>query len=254
MNKRSPEADERPISRRSGSHLALCGMTYKVANRRLEREAAFRLTHEAYTRSGLMKPNRYGMRVTPFHLLPTTTVFNALHMGGVIHTMSLVCNSEHGLPAQGLYAWQIAELQQQGLRLGEVTCLASLYEYFSHARMFHVFVRLVGLMFQFARRHEIQQLVIVVHPRQQSFYERSLGFEQIGGRQACPWVCNQPAVAMTHDFEFCDQHRYRLYDQVYAYRHSSWELQPRPMPPEDRRFFALAAELHADHSRLKESA
>jgi hypothetical protein len=46
---------------------------------------------------------------------------------------------------------------------------------------------------------------------------------------------------MAHDFEFCDQHRYRLYDLVYGYRHSAWELQPRPMDDSDRHYFALPA-------------
>ena len=36
--------------------------------------SAFRLVYEQYLRLGLMKPNLHRMRVTPYHLLPTTEV------------------------------------------------------------------------------------------------------------------------------------------------------------------------------------
>src|SRR5690606_3507969 len=48
-----------------------------IAATRAERERAFRLIYDAYVRSGLGTPNAWQMRVTPYHLLPTTTIFNA---------------------------------------------------------------------------------------------------------------------------------------------------------------------------------
>src|SRR5438552_1361440 len=66
------------------------GVAYKVASTRQEREAAFRLVYEAYTGVGLMEPNAYGMRVTPYHLLPTSEVFVAILDGKVICTLSLI--------------------------------------------------------------------------------------------------------------------------------------------------------------------
>jgi hypothetical protein len=48
------------------------GITYKIASCQEEREAAFRLVHDAYVTAELMDPNAYRMRVTPWHLLPTT--------------------------------------------------------------------------------------------------------------------------------------------------------------------------------------
>jgi hypothetical protein len=217
-------------------------VVYGIPVSRRERAAAFRLVHDAYSRSGLMQPNAHRMRVTSHHILPKTAIFNATHDGRVIYTMSMVGNGELGLPADTLYARELHRRRRQWLRLAEVTCLASRQEYFGRSGMLRVFVGLVSLMFQYARHNGVQRLIIVVHPRQQAFYERMLGFRQFGEHQSCPWVCDRPAVGMEHDFERCDRIRYRLYDQIYNRRFQPWELTPRPMPPSDRHFFAAAVE------------
>ena len=70
----------------------------KAADGRDELYGAFQLVYDAYLRSGLTKPNAYGLRVTPYHLLPTTEVFVALDRRKVICTVSLVRDGELGLP------------------------------------------------------------------------------------------------------------------------------------------------------------
>src|SRR5688572_10201296 len=76
-----------------------------IAQSRAEREAAFRLIYGAYLRSGLGIENAHGMRITPFQLLPTTTIFNARlttgpEAGVVFSTVSLVGDGEFGLPLE----------------------------------------------------------------------------------------------------------------------------------------------------------
>ena len=78
--------------------------------------AAFRLVYEQYQRSGLMNPNKCGLRITPYHLLPTTEVLVALERRQVTCTMSLVCDSDNGLPMEAVYPEEIA-----GLRLKELS-------------------------------------------------------------------------------------------------------------------------------------
>src|SRR5262245_36520503 len=70
------------------------GVTYKIAASRPDREAAFRLVYQAYRRVDLMEPNEFGMRVTPYHLLPTSDVFIAMLDEAVICTLSLIGDGE----------------------------------------------------------------------------------------------------------------------------------------------------------------
>ncbi len=49
----------------------------KIADTQEELEACFALLHDAYVAAGFMKPDPSGMRVTPYHALPTTTTLCA---------------------------------------------------------------------------------------------------------------------------------------------------------------------------------
>ena len=62
----------------------------KIAETQDELEACFRLLHDAYVASGFMKPDPSGLRVTPYHALPTTTTLCASFDGEVVGTMSLI--------------------------------------------------------------------------------------------------------------------------------------------------------------------
>ena len=76
---------------------------YKIAANLEERRSAFRLVYESYLRSGLGEPNPYGLRVTPYHLLPTTEVLIAVLRGETFFTMSLVMGMVFQLPLVMLF-------------------------------------------------------------------------------------------------------------------------------------------------------
>src|SRR5262245_55044202 len=99
---------------------------YRVARTRREREAAFRLVYENYIAAGLIEPNSYRMRVTPYHLLPTTNVFVGTRGGEVLCTMTLIADGEMGLPMESIYADEVMRHREQGMYVGEVSCLATL--------------------------------------------------------------------------------------------------------------------------------
>jgi hypothetical protein len=221
------------------------GVTYKVADCREEREAAFRLVYEAYTQAGLMEANQYRMRVTPYHLLPTTDVFIATHRSKVICTLSLIEDGEQGVPMESIYEEEVRELRDQRLYFGEVSCLADMRE--SIADFLPVFGNLSGLVVQHARVIGMDQLLIVVHPRHERFYGRLLGFERIGAEKSYPSVCGKPAIACSHQFDRLDQQRYPLYDQIYGVGYCPWELLSQPMLDADREYFRPAAELSSSY-------
>jgi hypothetical protein len=123
-----------------------------IARRKSEREAAFRLIYNAYVRAGLGVPNEFGMRVTPYHLLPTTTIFVASLRDpdrDVFATVSLVGDGAFGLPLERVYPAEVHQRREQGLSLAEVSCLADRRSDFR--RFFPVFCALNRVMIQFAR-------------------------------------------------------------------------------------------------------
>ncbi len=210
------------------------GVTYKIASCQEEREEAFRLVHDAYVTEGLMEPNAYRMRVTPWHLVPTTDIFVAIYEDEVVYTITLISDDSRSVPMHAIYPDEVDALRAAGGYFAEVSCLASRRGCFSPHKMFDVFVQLVGLMFQYARYNDLQQLLIAVHPRHARFYRRALGFEQIGDLKAYQAVRSNPAVACAHDFARLDLQPYLLYDRVYATRFDWRDLLRQPMLPEQR--------------------
>jgi len=212
---------------------------YKVACGAQECAAAFRLVYNAYLGAGLIDSNPFEMRVTPYQLLSTTDVFVAVCGREVISTVSLVAEGELGLPMEAIYDAEVTQLRADGLRLAEVSALADRRRELS--RTLPVFRNLMRLMVQTARRRGIERLLVAVHPRHAKFYQRVLNFEALGNEKSYPQVRNRPAVALSLDFAQIDRVRPVNYDTFFARSLPDEQLQPRPMSPEDRVHFELAA-------------
>jgi len=163
---------------------------FRVARTRRELRAAYRLVYQIYLNSGFTKHADHGMRVTPYHALPGTDVFVAEQAGRVACTMTLIGDSELGLPAETLYADEVAGLRDSGRRIAEVGSLAQ------RGHDLSCLLRLINLMAQRAKLRGVDDLLITVHPRHAKFYQRYLGFEMIGPLRSYQAVCGQPAVAM----------------------------------------------------------
>lgn len=208
---------------------------YRIAATREERAAAFGLVYKSYLRASLGKPNRHEMRVTPYHLLPTTEVFIALLRGEAIFTVTLVTDGELGLPMESVYAETVAQRREQGLLVGEVSCLADRRSQFRGS--FPVFLKLSRLMVQYARKRGLDELLVAVHPKHARFYQRFMDFELIGEELAYPAVRNHPAVALCLDFARIDRERPENYDTFFGQPLPDEQLQPRPMPKQQRDYF-----------------
>lgn len=190
-----------------------------IANTRQDREAAFSLIYQAYVRSGLGVPNAHQKRVTPYQLLPTTTIFNAKlttgeETGFVFSTVSLVCDGTLGLPLEKIYPDLVAHKRAQGFRLAEVSCLADRRR--DIRRFFSVFCALNRWMIQFAREAGVDQVLVAVHPKHARFYTRNMGFKVVGDVAQYPSVCNRPAVPLCFDFARNDESHFPYYDRFFA--------------------------------------
>ena len=217
------------------------GITYKVADHRRDRIDAFRLVYQNYLERGLIEADVFALRVTPYHLLPTTNTFIAVQCDRVISTVSLIGDGELGLPMESIYPDEINDARERGLYVGEVSALA--IQDVPLKRFVPIFVKLTRLMAQYARARGMDQLWIAAHPKHGRFYERFLGFEQIGCETSYPLVRGAPAVACRLDFAQIDQLRPQCYEQYFGTQIPKEELRPRPITEEEIEFFRPAAEL-----------
>ena len=165
-----------------------------AARSRRDLRNAFQIVYDRYARDGLAEPNRFGLRILPHQLLDTSWVLLAKRAHDSIGTLSLIEDGAMGLPMEQLYPEEIWQLRRRQLRLAELACFALLDQ--SAAESMGVFRAFLQLACEVGFRRGIDELVICVHPKRARFYERRLGFKEIGPLRYCPWVCDQPAVAM----------------------------------------------------------
>lgn len=217
-------------------------LEYKVADSPSEREAAFRLVYEAYLRSGLAEPNRYGLRVTPYHLLPTTTVFVAKSHGDVVCTVTLVEDGKLGLPLEVVYGREVAQLRRTGAKLAEVCSLADRRSDLSRA--LPAFVELTRLVAHFGLYHgTVRQLLVAVHPRHARFYQRFMAFEPFGPLRDYPCVRNRPAVALMLDLLRPEHRRHPNYRRFFGQPIDPKRLARSTMTFQERRLLRPVAAL-----------
>lgn len=212
-------------------------ITIKIASTREEREAAFRLVYLRYLGSGLCAANPSGMRLTPYHLLPTTTLFVALYKGEVILTLSLVGDGRQGVPMESIFPDEIRSLRARGVRFGELSCLADRRR--SLVRFLPLFVQITRLMYQHALAQDpAYQLVIAVHPKHGKFYERFFGFRPLAPERPYRSVLNAPAAAYALEPSWLAKARHEEY--LHKLLPPETLVAP-PWPDEDVEYFRPAA-------------
>jgi N-acyl amino acid synthase FeeM len=165
-----------------------------AARRRPELKAAFQLVYDRYYRDGLATWNRFGLRILPHQLLDSSWVLLAKRARACLGTLSLIEDGAMGLPLEQLYPAEIWQLRRRQTRVAELACFALQDQ--SPAESMTVLRALLQSACEIAFRRQIDALVICVHPRRVAFYNRRLGFDELGPLRICPWVCDQPAVAM----------------------------------------------------------
>jgi hypothetical protein len=149
-------------------------LIFKVAEGKEEVEEALKLVHKSYKRVHLTKQNTYGLRITKFHLLPTTKILIAKYRGKVIATVSLVQDSQIGLPLEDIF--NINTLRRGKRRFLEISSLA-INPNFSQIGGIKTIFPLIKYLFFYAKKLKIDDLLCITHPRTESFYEGFLGFK-----------------------------------------------------------------------------
>ncbi|EMI56937.1 N-acyl amino acid synthase FeeM domain-containing protein [Rhodopirellula sallentina] len=205
---------------------------YRIAHRLDELTEAFQLVYQAYLRTGLMEANPDGIRITPFHFLPTTEVFVTQYQSQVVSTVSLIGDGFLGLPVESIYPNAISNIRSRGLRMAEVGCLADRRE--SPVRFMETFATMGRMLAQTAKVRGYDGLVVATHPRHARLYKRVLPFEQVGDVIDCPYANGNPAVMLTLRFD--DHKGTNLYDRFFGSMASALDVSPRPWDKETREY------------------
>lgn len=185
-------------------------LTLKIAETKDELEACFALLHDAYVASGFMQPHPSGLRVTPYHALPTTTTVCAMLGGRVVGTLSMVREGVFGLPMQS--AFDLAALRASGGQIAEISALAV---HPDHRRTGGtILFPLMKFMYEYCTRFfETRHLVIAVHPDRIELYEALLQFRRLQAAvvQDYAFANGAPAVGATLDLAQAPAQFERLY-------------------------------------------
>lgn len=175
-------------------------LVVKIAETQAELAASFALLHDAYVASGFMKPHPSGMRVTPYHALPTTTTICALWDGQVVGTISMVREGVFGFPMQ--QAFDLTEVRELGGHIAEVSALAVHPDFRSTGGT--ILFPLMKFMYEYSTRFfDTRHLVIAVHPSRIDLYESLLFFRRLTANvvDEYDFANGAPAVGATLDLQ-----------------------------------------------------
>ncbi len=167
--------------------LVRSGYRVRHANSLAQRKKARTLVKSMYAWRGYATDSTAALQETP-----NCVTLEASTAKKLFGTLTVALDSEEGLFADGLYRSEINNLRRKGRRVCEITKLAFNPKYSSK----EVIASLFHLAYLYAHHiHNATDILIEVNPRHASFYQRRLGFRQIGEPRTCARV-NAPAVLL----------------------------------------------------------
>jgi GNAT superfamily N-acetyltransferase len=175
-------------------------LSLHIAETRDDLEACFALLHDAYVASGFMTPHPSGLRVTPYHALPTTTTLCAKFDGEVVGTLSLIREGVFGFPLQS--AFDLSAVRAREGRIAEVSALA-VHPAFRRTGGAVLFP-LMKFMYEYCTRYfDTRHLVIAVNPNKIELYESLLLFQRLPQHtvEHYDFANGAPAVGATLDLQ-----------------------------------------------------
>jgi GNAT superfamily N-acetyltransferase len=161
-------------------------------------EACFALLHDAYVCSGFMRPDPSGLRVTPYHSLPTTTTLYARFDGQIVGTLSIIREGVFGFPMQSVF--DLTAVRAQPGRIAEISALA-IHPQFRNTGGTILFP-LMKFMYEYCTKYfDTRHLVIAVNPKHIEMYESLLFFQRMQAQdvEKYDFVNGAPAVGATLD-------------------------------------------------------
>jgi len=159
----------------------------KTVNNIEDLKAAYELLYNEYSSRNLCSPNEARLYYNFYSLTPGARTFVLKRGKDILGTISIILDSPAGLPMEATYPDEIRRFRAQGMRLGEIGCLALNSRFFSSSRyslgsiekQAHLF-KLFKTMTDYARHvTNCTDMVMGCHPRHTALY-KYLDLEEIG--------------------------------------------------------------------------
>jgi len=173
-----------------------------------ELKEAYSILYNEYSSRNLCSKNEARLYYNFYNLTPGARTFVLKRGKDILGTMSVILDSPCGLPMEATYSEEMKKFRAQGMRLGEIGCLALNSRFFSTSKyslksiekQSHLF-KLFKTMFDYARFvTDCTDLVMGCHPRHTALY-RYLLLEEVGEVRGHNEVHGAPAVLMKLNLE-----------------------------------------------------
>lgn len=170
-----------------------------VANKITDRIQAYQLLYSVYIEKEFATPNKTKMWYSLFDAHPDTVTFIAKEYDKVVGAITVVFDSEMGLPAENVYAKEINQLKKQNKKPAEIISLGISKEARGAQK---VLVKLFNLAYLTAKGvHLASDIIITVNPKHTPFYIKKMFFEIIGENKNYDKVSGAPATLLILNFK-----------------------------------------------------
>ncbi|PCJ59952.1 MAG: hypothetical protein COA79_09100 [Planctomycetota bacterium] len=184
-----------------------------IANNVIDRIEAYRLLYSVYVEKEFATPNKSKMWFSLFDAHPDTVTFIAKENNVLVGAITVVFNSEMGLPANDLYADEINEFITEGHKVAEIISLG-IQKRARYAQK--ILIKLFNFAYLAARGlHSVTDLIITVNPKHEPFYKRKLLFDMLGGNKCYEKVGGAEAVLLKLDLKKIE----KLVDKIRLEKH-----------------------------------
>ncbi|MGC9561728.1 GNAT family N-acetyltransferase [Brachymonas sp. M4Q-1] len=240
------------VKRLAASDLSFPGVEFKIASSEEEMAGAFALLEECYVRRGIARESQ--MRLQVISLLPTTTTFVARKGRHIIGTLSLIEDSDLGLPMEKVHPSEVSRVRGLYRHIAEVGALAISADH----RRSGLSIMLYNMIYRWARhwRH-VDDMLIAVHPSARHFYRNILLFETLGAVQSYRGLGGAASLPMRLDIPGAQRRFHNIYHNRIVDRNGKLDFYRFFCAPSDRFDFSSHPEFHAHRSKkspLDESA
>lgn len=184
---------------------------YDTAKNEAEKREVLPLIKRIYEEQGYSPGDSNPNPFEKYLLKPENQVFKGYVDDTLFATISLVIDSDLGLPIDSLYKAELQPLRDRKEKLAEVTqfavdhsILKKTVDNLSQLKQLMASVPLLKLVLDHAIKHNIDKLCIAINPKHDDFY-KSLGFTPIGELKYYASVNNAPALARVLDVSTLDK-------------------------------------------------
>lgn len=158
---------------------------------------------ETFNSASLLVQKRYAWRGFPKAQLkkyPNRITILSFHEDRIVGTVTVGYDSEEGLLGDEIYKPEIDALRAQGKRVGELSKLA-IDESIGSKQLL---ASLIHISYLYGLIHECTDAIIEIVPRHKAFYEKMLGFKQLGEEKMNNRV-HFPVVLMHLDLAYMQE-------------------------------------------------